>query len=79
MMTFHVEAHWDPEAKVWFATSDDILGLATEAPTFEALSAKLQIMIPEMLEANRLLNDTRFDEVSYQLTSYRQEQFRLAS
>lgn len=78
MKTLHVEAHWDPEANVWCATSD-ILGLATEAPTLEDLSAKLRIIIPELLEANHLLDDTRLDEVSYQLTSYRQEQIPLAS
>ncbi len=79
MPTFHVVAHWDPEAKVWIATSEDVLGLATEAPTFEALAAKLRIMIPELLVANRLLGDLQSDEISYELTSHCQEQIRLAS
>jgi predicted RNase H-like HicB family nuclease len=52
---YHIDAHWDPEAGVWIATSDDVPGLATEAPTVEALSKKLRIMIPELLEANHLL------------------------
>ena len=47
-----VRATWDEEAKVWVAESDDILGLATEAESIDALLAKLRVMIPELLEAN---------------------------
>ncbi|MCA3176309.1 MAG: DUF1902 domain-containing protein [Burkholderiales bacterium] len=49
---FFVRAEWDDEAHVWVATSDDVPGLATEAETLEALSEKLQKMVPELLEAN---------------------------
>ncbi|MDR2244631.1 MAG: DUF1902 domain-containing protein [Burkholderiales bacterium] len=49
---FFIRAEWDQEAKVWVATSDDVPGLATEAETLEALSAKLERMVPELLEAN---------------------------
>jgi hypothetical protein len=37
------------------ATSDDVPGLATEAETIEALSVKLESMVPELLEANGCL------------------------
>lgn len=47
-----IRAEWDPEAGVWVATSDDVPGLATEAETLEALSAKLEVMVPELLDAN---------------------------
>jgi Domain of unknown function (DUF1902) len=47
-----VRALWDSEAQVWVAESEDVPGLITEAPTIEALSAKLVVMIPELLEAN---------------------------
>lgn len=47
-----VRAEWDDEAAVWVATSDDVPGLATEAETLEALSAKLEVMVPELLDAN---------------------------
>lgn len=47
-----IRAEWDDETDVWVATSDDVPGLATEAETLEALSAKLQIMVPELLDAN---------------------------
>jgi predicted RNase H-like HicB family nuclease len=51
---FHVRASWDSEARVWFAYSDDVPGLATEADNLDALEAKLQVMVPELLEANGL-------------------------
>lgn len=47
-----IRAEWDAEAGVWVAMSDDVPGLATEAETLEALSAKLEIMVPELLNAN---------------------------
>jgi len=48
---FHVEATWDPEAEVWVATSEDVPGLATEAPSLERLREKLRTIVPELLEA----------------------------
>lgn len=47
-----VRSQWDSEAKVWVAASDDVVGLATEAATPDELVAKLQVMVPELLEAN---------------------------
>ena len=47
-----VRAEWDAEANVWVATSDDVPGLATEAETLEQLSLKLDVMVPELLDAN---------------------------
>ena len=47
-----VHAEWDEDARVWVATSNDVPGLATEAETVEGLIAKLERMIPELLEAN---------------------------
>lgn len=54
-VTYHVQADWDPEAGVWVATSEDVPGLATEADTIEALTDRLRMMIPELLDANGLL------------------------
>jgi predicted RNase H-like HicB family nuclease len=76
---YRVQADWDPEAGVWVATSEDVPGLATEAPTVEALAEKLRIMIPELLEANQLLSDHQPDAIAFELTSHRQEKIRLAS
>jgi predicted RNase H-like HicB family nuclease len=51
-----IRAEWDEEASVWVATSDDVPGLATEADTLEALSTKLESLVPELLEANGCLD-----------------------
>lgn len=47
-----VNAFWDDEANVWVATSEDVPGLATEAPNWDKLMQKLRAMIPELLDAN---------------------------
>lgn len=50
-----VNAEWDADASVWVATSDDVPGLVTESDTLEALQSKVQLMVPELLEANGCL------------------------
>jgi predicted RNase H-like HicB family nuclease len=47
-----VFAEWDPEADVYFATSDDIPGLVTEGANQEELWDNLVVLIPELLELN---------------------------
>ncbi len=66
-----VNAEWDPEAKVWVATSDDVPGLITEAETVEALAEKLSVMIPELLEANGILVGSAVREVPINLIAHR--------
>lgn len=67
---FHVRADWDNEAQVWVAVSEDVPGLATEAPTIEALVAKLEVMVPELLELNDVV-PAGGGEVSLNLQAYR--------
>jgi hypothetical protein len=50
---FHVRAFRDEEAKVRVVNDTDVPGLVTEAATFEALEAKLRVMVPELLALNR--------------------------
>ncbi|MGH9362895.1 MAG: DUF1902 domain-containing protein [Thermoanaerobaculia bacterium] len=76
---YRVQANWDAEAAVWVATSDDVPGLTTEAPTIEALADKLRTMVPELLEANDLLPSGSTDTIAFELTSHRQERVLLAS
>jgi predicted RNase H-like HicB family nuclease len=66
---YHVHADWDPEVGVWVATSEDIPGLATEAATIEAITEKLRTIIPELLEANRLLPAAHRGAIAFELTS----------
>jgi len=49
---FTILATWDAEAGVWVATSEEVLGLATEADTIPALVEKLERMLPELLVEN---------------------------
>ncbi|WP_235012791.1 DUF1902 domain-containing protein [Spiribacter roseus] len=61
---YFIRAEWDDEAGVWVTTSDDVPGLVTEAESIDALSKKLEVLVPELLEANGL---GRGQEVPYEL------------
>jgi predicted RNase H-like HicB family nuclease len=67
MDTWRVTAFWDEEAKVWVAESDEVPGLATEAPTLEGLVEKLKVMIPELLDLNGVVYEG--DEVQFEVAS----------
>ena len=71
-----VEAIWDGEAQVWVATSDDVPGLITEADTSEQLIEKLQVMIPELLQANGLINENDPSDIPLHLLSKRTEMIK---
>jgi hypothetical protein len=47
-----VRAKWDPEARVFVATSDDVPGLVAEGESLDALVEKLSVLVPELLELN---------------------------
>ncbi len=51
---FNVKVTWDAEAKMWVADSDDIPGLAAEAPDDVSLREKLTGLIPELLALNNV-------------------------
>jgi hypothetical protein len=53
---FTIRADWDDEVKVWVATSDEVLGLATEADSIPALVAKLKRILPALLVENGQLD-----------------------
>ena len=72
----YVHADWDDEARVWVATSSDVPGLATEADTVEALIAKLESMIPELLVANGAAVDA---SVTFELLARRFDRIRPAA
>ena len=71
---YTVTAEWDAEANVWVATSDDVPGLATGADTFEALAAKLRVMVPELLELNGILPAADAGAVRFRIVAERAEQ-----
>ena len=63
-----VRADWDPEAQCWYATSDDVPGLATGADTIEDLIERLKAIIPELLQMNGI---DAADPVSFELLARR--------
>jgi hypothetical protein len=50
--TYEVKAHWDSEAAVWVAVSEDIPGLVAEAESMNALVEKVRVLVPELFELN---------------------------
>jgi hypothetical protein len=52
MKTFAVRTHWDVDAGVWWADSDEIPGLAVEARTIEQLEDDVLAIAPELLRLN---------------------------
>ena len=57
--TYEVDAHWDSEAGVWVAQSEDIPGLVAEAESISALVNKVRVLAPELLELNGGLEGQR--------------------
>ncbi len=53
---FTVTAHWDEEAKVFYAQSD-IIGLHIEAPTIDAFEAVMLELGPGLVMANHVTED----------------------
>jgi Domain of unknown function (DUF1902) len=47
-----VNAEWHEKDNVWIATSDDIWGLAAQAPDLQALKLKVLPMIADLVELN---------------------------
>ena len=66
-MKCRVEAFWDEEAKVWVATSDDVPGLATEADNLDILTAKLRVIIPELMIANDIIPNNYTGQINLEL------------
>ena len=52
--SFNVQVTWDAGAEMWVTDSDDIPGLAAEAPDDKALWRKLETLIPELLILNHV-------------------------
>lgn len=54
-MDYTVNIFCDKEAGVWIALGKNIPGLVLEDPSYDTLLERLQSAIPEILEANQLL------------------------
>jgi hypothetical protein len=49
-----VRAHRDKETGAWWADSDDIPGLVTEAATFDELVDRVMAVVPDLCNANKI-------------------------
>jgi predicted RNase H-like HicB family nuclease len=49
-------AHWDAEARVWWAQSDEIPGLVAEATTLDTIIENIKHIVPELLQLNGMPN-----------------------
>lgn len=78
-LKYKVNVFWDEKAQVWVAESDSVLGLATEAETLEALTQKLRILVPELLQLNGMIEDTSVREIEIEIISHRQETVQIAT
>ena len=45
-----IKAHWDGEAAVWIATSDDVPGLVVEAESWPSMIEEVRLVLPDLLE-----------------------------
>ena len=45
-----ITAHWDDEANVWTATSEDVHGLVVEADSGAELVEEIRLVLPDLLE-----------------------------
>ena len=53
-VTFDVVVIHDDEENVWVAECD-LLGIVTEAKTFESLTQQVQDLVPDMIAANKIV------------------------
>jgi len=71
-----VHAQWDDEAKVWWATSEDVSGLVAEERTYEALLKTVLELVPELLRLNGHAKSAK--QARIKLIAERQEMVALA-
>ncbi len=71
MRTYEILAHWDAEARVWWAESDDVAGLVAEADSLEGLVDDLRALVPELLALNANVHHER---VPFRVLADRQEE-----
>jgi predicted RNase H-like HicB family nuclease len=51
-LNIRVICRWDAEPKVWWAESEDLPGLVTEASTMPELIQRIMDVAPELIEDN---------------------------
>ena len=66
-----IQVTYDEEASVWVASSDDVPGLATEAPSFKALMDRVEDTVPELMALNNMHMDQSVIPLAFHQNHYR--------
>jgi hypothetical protein len=53
LTAFTIQVHWDADAHVWWAESEDVPGLVAESETLETIVQDIRATVPELLRLNR--------------------------
>ena len=51
-MECKIKIIWDDESNSWYSETDDVPGMTLDSNSFDALLEKVQLIAPDMLEAN---------------------------
>ncbi len=52
LTSYTIQIHWDAQAHVWWAESEDVPGLVAEGETLEAIVQDIRATVPELLRLN---------------------------
>ena len=52
MTAYDIRLHWDADAHVWWAESNDVPGLVAEAETLEVIMQDVVTVVPALLRLN---------------------------
>jgi predicted RNase H-like HicB family nuclease len=52
LTAYTIQVHWDADAHVWWAESEDVPGLVAEGETLEAIVQDMRATVPELLRLN---------------------------
>ena len=63
-MPCKIKFHWDKEAAVWIATSDDVPGLVLESGSFDALVERVKSAVPELIHLNGKVSAFRLSYIT---------------
>lgn len=69
-----VHAAFDDEADVWFVESSDLHGVNAEAPTLDALVAKLADVIFDLLDEGEAAED---EDIAVEIVAHRRSAVRV--
>ena len=76
MPEYIINIIWDNEAHVWVATNDEI-PIALESGSLDALIALVKLAVPELLELNGLLPESKAIQLKF--SAIREERLDLRS